>query len=103
VAVGVDDTSIVEAVNAIIENKGGISVYDGEATSIMSLPIAGLMSDQAANVVAAQYEILDAKAKALGSKLSAPFMTLSFMALPVIPHLKITDKGMFDVDKFTFI
>lgn len=103
VAVGVDDTSIVEAVNAIIENKGGISVYDGGATSIMSLSIAGLMSDQAANVVAAQYEILDAKAKALGCKLSAPFMTLSFMALPVIPHLKITDKGMFDVDKFTFI
>jgi adenine deaminase len=99
---GADDPSICAAVNAIIANRGGISVCDGVATEIMPLPIAGLMSDADAQTAASRYELLDAKAKSLGSKLNAPFMTLSFMALPVIPSLKMTDKGLFDVDKFTF-
>jgi adenine deaminase len=103
VFVGVDDDAICEAVNAIINCKGGISIFDGTATDVMPLPIAGLMSDKDAFTAAAQYEKLDKAAKALGSRLAAPFMTLSFMALPVIPSLKITDRGLFDVDKFDFV
>jgi len=103
VFVGMDDNAICEAVNAIIDCKGGISICDTGTTDVMPLPIAGLMSDKDAFTAAAQYERLDKAAKALGSKLSAPFMTLSFMALPVIPLLKITDKGLFDVDKFDFV
>lgn len=68
----------------------------------MPLPIAGLMTDKGAVETAKEYERLDAAAKKLGSKLSSPFMTLSFMALPVIPELKITDKGLFDVNDFSF-
>lgn len=103
VAVGVSDEAIIAAVNAIIASKGGISLFDGYNTSIMPLPIAGLMSDKDAYTVAREYEAIDAKAKALGTPLTAPFMTLSFMALPVIPHLKITDKGLFDVDTFKLL
>ncbi|KAA5536643.1 adenine deaminase [Taibaiella lutea] len=103
VFVGVDDNAICEAVNAIIDCKGGISICDGTATDVMPLPVAGLMSDKDAFTAAAQYEKMDKAAKALGSKLTAPFMTLSFMALPVIPSLKITDKGLFDVDRFDFV
>ncbi len=103
VFVGVDDESISEAVNAIIEERGGISLFDGSKIDIMPLPIAGLMSDKNGYEAALDYERLDAGAKLLGSKLTAPFMTLSFMALPVIPTLKITDKGLFDVQKFDFV
>lgn len=103
VFVGVDDISICEAVNAIIESRGGISLYDGDACKTMALPIAGLMSNKNGYEAAALYEELSEGAKALGSKLSAPFMTLSFMALPVIPTLKMTDKGLFDVGKFEFV
>lgn len=102
VFVGCDAESICEAVNSIIRNKGGISACDEKTTQVMALPIAGLMTDKDAVTSAAEYENLDAAAKALGSGLSAPFMTLSFMALPVIPALKITDRGLFDVDKFEF-
>lgn len=102
VFVGVDDGSICKAVNAIIAHKGGISLCDGQETDVMPLPVAGLMSAADAPTAAAQYERLDAGAKTLGSRLSAPFMTLSFMALPVIPSLKITDLGLFDVDQFQF-
>jgi adenine deaminase len=103
VFVGVDDEAICNAVNAIVECKGGISLYDGAATKVMPLPIAGLMSDKDGYTVAKLYEELSGAAKDLGSKLSAPFMTLSFMALPVIPALKMTDKGLFDVNKFDFV
>jgi adenine deaminase len=103
VFVGVDDNAICEAVNAIVNCKGGISLCDGTATDVMPLPIAGLMSDKDAFTAGAQYEKMDEAAKALGSRLAAPFMTLSFMALPVIPSLKITDKGLFDVDRFDFV
>lgn len=102
VFVGVDDASICRAVNAIVAHKGGISLDDGTDTEVMPLPVAGLMSDQDAPSAAARYEKLSLSARALGSSLAAPFMTLSFMALPVIPSLKMTDKGLFDVDSFHF-
>ncbi|MFA6058174.1 MAG: adenine deaminase [Taibaiella sp.] len=102
VFVGADDKSICNAVNLLINQKGGISLSDGEVSDVMPLPVAGLMSDQDAWTASAQYERLDNGAKQLGSKLTAPFMTLSFMALPVIPSLKITDKGLFDVNEFAF-
>jgi len=103
VAVGVDDKSICDAVNIIIENKGGISCVDGHTQFVLSLPVAGLMSMDDGYVVARQYATLDAAAKELGSTLAAPFMTLSFMALLVIPHLKLSDKGLFDGDAFRLI
>ncbi len=90
VAVGVDDESIANAINAIIENKGGICVYGSNEIDILPLPIAGLMSDKDISIVSDTYQRLDAKAKQLGSNLSAPFMTLSFMALPVIPQRKVS-------------
>lgn len=105
IAVGVDDESICEAVNLIIKSKGGISVADSASTNfnkILPLPVAGLMSNEDGYKVAEKYTEMDAAAKEFGSKLSAPFMTLSFMALLVIPHLKISDKGLFDGDKFEF-
>jgi adenine deaminase len=103
VFVGVDDNGICEAVNGIVQHKGGISVFDGKTTQVMPLAVAGLMTLADAETAAQQYETLDAAAKALGSKLKAPFMTLSFMALPVIPNLKMTDKGLFDVSQFKFV
>jgi adenine deaminase len=102
VFVGVDDESICSAVNLIIKHRGGISIAAKEMEEVMPLPVAGLMSADDAWTAAAQYEKLDLAAKKLGSPLSAPFMTLSFMALPVIPSLKITDRGLFDVDRFAF-
>jgi adenine deaminase len=102
VCVGVTDEAIAAAVNAIVESKGGISVFDGVRIHRMALPVAGLMSLEDASATASAYESLDAAAKSLGCRLHAPFMTLSFMALPVIPSLKMTDKGLFDVDAFAF-
>ena len=101
VAVGVDDESICKSVNLVIENKGGVSCV-GDENIIVPLPIAGLMSAEDGYVVAEKYSAIDRAAKQLGSKLSAPFMTLSFMALLVIPHLKLSDKGLFDGDEFKF-
>lgn len=102
VVVGVDDQSMSEAVNAIIAHKGGISLSNQTKTLCMPLPIAGLMTDKSAAEAAAEYELLDRAAKQTGTKLKSPFMTLSFMALPVIPSLKMTDKGLFNVDSFNF-
>jgi adenine deaminase len=106
IAVGVDDESIAEAVNNIIDAKGGISVADHFNLSfnkILSLPIAGLMSSGDGYKVAKFYTEIDNAAKESGSQLSAPFMTLSFMALLVIPHLKLSDKGLFDGDAFRLV
>ena len=103
VAVGVDDESICTAVNAIIEHQGGICCMNEQLEIILPLPVAGLMSLDDGYKVAAQYSLIDKAAKAAGATLSAPFMTLSFMALLVIPHLKLSDKGLFDGDKFAFI
>ncbi|QEH40681.1 adenine deaminase [Chitinophaga sp. XS-30] len=102
IAVGVDDESICEAVNLLVRNNGGIAVYNGTDSKVLALPVAGLMSAEDGYRTAASYSELDAAAKALGSGLDAPFMTLSFMALLVIPHLKLSDKGLFDGDTFAF-
>jgi adenine deaminase len=106
IAVGADDESICAAVNALIECRGGVSCFDplGEhPMQVLPLPVAGLMSDKDGYWVADQYAALDAASKALGSGLGAPFMTLSFMALLVIPHLKLSDKGLFDGDHFQLL
>ena len=102
VAVGVDDESICRAVNLVIEKKGGVSCV-GDQELIVALPVAGLMSTEDGYKVAADYAAIDKAVKALGSTLSAPFMTLSFMALLVIPHLKLSDLGLFDGDRFQFV
>jgi adenine deaminase len=102
VAVGVDDESLCQAVNAIIKTNGGISCV-GDEERVLPLPVAGLMSTEDGYKVAAQYTDIDKAAKELGSTLAAPFMTLSFMALLVIPHLKLSDKGLFDGDTFSFV
>lgn len=102
IAIGVDDLSLCNAVNALIAAKGGIAVADANDVDCMPLPIAGLMSDQDGDTVAMEYTKIDTKAKALGTPLHAPFMTLSFMALLVIPSLKISDKGLFDGTAFQF-
>lgn len=104
VAVGTDDEALCIAVNAIIEAKGGISATDGQRTEIIPLPIAGLMSTQDGYELAAAYAKLDSWTKsALLCQLKAPFMVLSFLALPVIPELKMTDLGLFDVNDFGFV
>jgi len=100
VAVGVDDESLCAVVNAVIEAEGGLAVAAPEGVQTLPLPVAGLMSTEDAWEVAEKYTALDAAAKALGTPLAAPFMTLSFMALLVIPHLKLSDKGLFDGDSF---
>jgi adenine deaminase len=116
VAVGVDDESICRAVNLVIEKRGGISGASPQPLSfgeglktpmkemILPLPVAGLMSNEDGYKVAAAYTAIDKMVKEeLGSTLSSPFMTLSFMALLVIPHLKLSDKGLFDGDLFKFL
>jgi adenine deaminase len=106
IAVGVDDESICDAINLVIEKKGGVSVADRNNPSfnqVLPLPVAGLMSNEDGYKVAEKYTSIDSAAKKLGSGLSAPFMTLSFMALLVIPHLKLSDKGLFDGDSFKLI
>lgn len=100
VVAGVDDESICHAVNLIIAARGGICCVGNDAEKILPLPIAGLMSAEDGYEVAKAYTRIDAMAKSLGSTLSAPFMTLSFMALLVIPHLKLSDLGLFDGDEF---
>jgi len=100
IAVGVDDAALQQAIHQLIRQEGGIVVYDGGQTHGLPLEIAGLMTHRSGEEVAAQYQELTARARELGCSLEAPFMTLSFMALPVIPELKITDKGLFDVTRF---
>jgi adenine deaminase len=103
VAVGADDESICRAVNLVIRHQGGISCVNGKEELVLPLPVAGLMSTENGYEVAEAYTALDAMAKSLGSGLSAPFMTLSFMALLVIPHLKLSDQGLFDGDAFRLV
>lgn len=100
VAVGVTDKDILHAVNLLIEHGGGVTAYCSTEMVAVPLPVAGLMSNEDGYEVAAAYENVDALAKRLGCKLYAPFMTLAFMALLVIPELKLSDKGLFDVGKF---
>jgi adenine deaminase len=102
VAVGVDDQSIVDAINLIVDCKGGISCVGQGMKNVLALPIAGLMTDADGYSVADAYTLIDQQAKSLGSTLGSPFMSLSFMALLVIPNLKLSDKGLFDGEKFSF-
>jgi adenine deaminase len=102
ICVGVDDESIAKAVNLIIEARGGVSAVNGDEVNVIPLPVAGLMSDDDGYTVARQYKDIDGMAKAMGSTLKAPFMTLSFMALLVIPSLKLSDKGLFEGNRFAF-
>ena len=101
---GVSDEEILNAVNLIISHKGGLSAVEGISERILPLPIAGLMSNKGAWSVAQAYSELEYFCKNfLGSTLRAPYMSLSFMALLVIPELKLSDKGLFDVEKFKFV
>ncbi len=103
IAVGVTDESIAAAINLVIAQKGGISCVSETNEQVLPLPVAGLMSAADGYEVASAYTAIDQLAKSLGSALQSPFMTLSFMALLVIPHLKLSDKGLFDGDSFRFI
>ncbi len=102
IAVGVSDEMICKAVNLLIENKGGVCAVTASEEKIVSLPVAGIMSDKPAEEIGKTYAELDTMAKQMGSKLRAPYMTLSFMALLVIPSLKLSDKGLFDGNTFKF-
>ncbi|WBL25792.1 adenine deaminase [Zunongwangia sp. HGR-M22] len=103
IAVGTTDEEICNAVNIIIKNKGGICAVDGENQKSLPLPIAGIISNKDGWETGKLYEEIDKMAKDLGSTLKAPFMTLSFMALLVIPDLKLSDKGLFSGKKFEFV
>ena len=103
IAVGVTDEEICRAVNAIMENHGGVAVVSGSSLDVLPLPIGGLMSPDDGYAVAAHYSAIDSQAKRLGTHLQAPFMTLSFMALLVIPSLKLSDQGLFDGKAFRFV
>ena len=102
IAIGVSDAAICKAVNLIIENKGGICAVSNNEEKIIPLPVAGIMSNKSAVEVGSAYAELDRLAKIMGSTLRAPYMTLSFMALLVIPSLKLSDKGLFDGNSFKF-
>jgi adenine deaminase len=102
ICIGTNDADMVSVINSLIGSKGGIAVIDGGQTDILPLPVAGLMASANGYDVAEKYEQINKKAIALGGPLKAPFMTLSFMALLVIPELKLSDKGLFDGLKFAF-
>lgn len=102
ICIGTNDADMVTVINSLVEHKGGIAVTDGQSLDILPLPVAGLMADIDGYEAADQYERINKKAIALGGPLKAPFMTLSFMALLVIPELKLSDKGLFDGIKFSF-
>jgi adenine deaminase len=103
VAVGADDASLADAVNLVIKHRGGLSAVGRGRKLVLPLPIAGLMSDLGGRTVARRYTELDRFAKRLGSRLDAPFMTLSFMALLVIPDLKLSDRGLFSASRWSFV
>lgn len=103
IAVGADDDSIMRAINLIIGSQGGISLVNGEQQMVLPLPVGGIMSPDEGPEVARKYQELDREARKLGSPLTAPYMTLSFMALLVIPSLKLSDQGLFDGQSFSFV
>jgi len=100
IAVGTDDQSITETINEIIRTKGGLAVFDGSKIKSLKLDIGGIMTTRMCEEVKDDYQSLNSLVKSLGCQMKAPFMTLSFMALLVMPDLKIGDKGLFDVNKF---
>lgn len=105
IAVGATDAALLTAINEVVINKGGLAVADDNRKVLTSLPLplAGLISTEPAETVARAYSDCDHLAKLLGTRLTAPFMTLSFLALPVIPKLKLTDKGLFDGELFKHV
>ncbi len=102
IAVGVKDIDIANAINRIIEIRGGILLTNGSKFEEIKLSVAGLLTYKDGLQIAKEYREMNNKVRLLGSSLRAPFMTLSFMALLVIPELKLSDKGLFDVRKFNF-
>tara|TARA_R110000787_G_scaffold268693_1_gene375266 strand:+ start:5400 stop:7019 length:1620 start_codon:yes stop_codon:yes gene_type:complete len=102
IAVGATDEAICRAVNLLIETKGGICTVTNSEEKVVPLPVAGIMSDQNGETIGKDYALLDRMAKKMGCTLNAPYMTLSFMALLVIPSLKLSDKGLFNGSKFEF-
>ena len=100
IVTGVSDADIVDAVNLLMQSGGGLSAVSGTDKKVIALPVAGLMSDKSCEEIGRDYASIDSMAKQMGSALRAPFMTLSFMALLVIPHFKIGDKGLFNAVKF---
>lgn len=102
IAVGVDDESIVKAINLLVAAKGGVSAVSKTGERILPLPVAGIMSADDGYAIASAYTQIDDMTKKMGSTLQSPFMTLSFMALLVIPNLKLSDLGLFDGEKFEF-
>ena len=103
VAIGTNDEDLVAAINAVIQHRGGLAVSGNGQTDVLPLPVAGLMSTESCESVGETYGQLDCRIKEFGTPLRAPFMTLSFMALLVIPSLKISDRGLFDGDRFEFV
>ena len=105
IAAGVTDEALAAAINEVVMRKGGLAVADNnrKVLASLALPLAGLMSVEPAEIVARAYSDCDALAKILGTRLTSPFMTLSFLALPVIPELKLTDKGLFDGKTFQHV
>ena len=103
IVVGTSDEFLSEAVNLIMEHEGGISAVHGDQKDILPLPIGGIMSDDPGEEVANGYERLSKISREMGSTLKAPFMLISFMALLVIPSLKMSDKGLFDGERFEFV
>ncbi len=103
IVIGTTDEWITKAVNLVIEHKGGIAFVDENSEDILPLPIAGLMTNEDITFVAKKYNEIEGKVKSLGSRLASPLMTISFMSLLVIPSLKIGDRGLFDVNSFSFV
>lgn len=103
VAVGTNDMDLTAAINTVIDGQGGISLADGPLRMALALPVAGIMTTADAYEVARDYGLIDEAARSLGCTMSAPYMTLSFMALLVIPHLKMSDRGLFDGDSFQLV
>jgi adenine deaminase len=103
IVVGVDDKSICEAVNILMQVKGGVIAVADNTATLLELPIAGIMSGEDGYIIAKKYEEIDAVAKQMGSTLAAPFMSLSFMGLLVIPNLKMSDFGLFDGVHFELV
>jgi adenine deaminase len=100
IAVGTNDSDIVNSINEIVSMKGGLAVSDHETLKSVQLNIGGIMTTRSCEEIADDYDILNKLVKSFGCDMKAPFMTLSFMALLVIPELKIGDRGLFDVKKF---
>ena len=103
IAVGCTDADLVRSINELIEEKGGLVVNNGDQLYTLPLPIGGIISNKSGWEVADQYMKLNEVLAEMGTDLKSPFMTLSFMALIVIPSLKIGEEGIFDFDKFDFV